>query len=110
MTIVEARPEGSRPISPLTSSGRAGSTPPPPLRAPKKSKVPVIVALAAILAVGGVLTSHYVGVSATVDGTVVTATAQMDSFDVRIPLNGEMKASRNVEIRNQVEGQTTIVS
>src|SRR5947209_2057410 len=39
-------------------------------------------------------------------GTVLTYTVHKDALDVRIPLNGEMKASRNIEIRNQVEGQT----
>jgi HlyD family secretion protein len=72
--------------------------------------MPVIIAAAAILAVGSFLATRYLGVSGATDGTVLTAAAQVDSFDVRIPLNGEMKASRNVEIRNQVEGQTTIVS
>lgn len=106
MTIVENRAETLRPAPP--SPGRA--VPPPPSRTPAKSPWPKVIAIAVVLgvAVGG--TSLYLNRQAAADGSVLTAVVQVDSFDVRIPLNGEMKASRNVEIRNQVEGQTTIVS
>jgi RND family efflux transporter MFP subunit len=63
-----------------------------------------------VLLVAAVLASTYLRDRAGGDTSLLTSTVQIDSFDVRIPLNGEMKASRNVEIRNLVEGQTTIVS
>jgi RND family efflux transporter MFP subunit len=80
------------------------------LRRPKKSQWPLIIAVGAIFLVALVLMVTYLRSSAGADTSVVTAVVQMDSFDVRVPLNGEMKASRNLEIRNQVEGQTTTVS
>jgi HlyD family secretion protein len=117
MTIVQDRVEGTRPtLPPLAATpqplapGRAGSPSAPPPRPPKKSRWPVILGTAVVLGALVLGTSFYLNGSATGDNSVLSATVQVDSFDVRIPLNGEMKASRNVEIRNQVEGQTTIVS
>lgn len=105
MSIVQERTETPRP-----ATGRAGAPTPPPARARRKSRWPMLLAGTAVLAVAAVLGSTYIKTQASEDTSVLTATVQTDSFDVRIPLNGEMKASRNVEIRNMVEGQTTIVS
>jgi HlyD family secretion protein len=68
------------------------------------------MAAVVVLAAAGIGTAVFMNRGTAGDGSILTYTAQIDSFDVRIPLNGEMKASRNVEIRNQVEGQTTILS
>ena len=51
----------------------------------------------------------YLGRGSAADSSILTFTVQRDSFDIRVPLNGELKASRNVEIRSQVEGTTTII-
>jgi HlyD family secretion protein len=85
--------------------------PTPVLRAPRKARWPW-AAVAAVAALGGGVwvAGYFLGGRSADASAPLTYTATIDSFDVRIPLNGEMKANRNLEIRNQVEGQTTILS
>ncbi len=76
----------------------------------KSSRLPWVFAALAILVAGGGGTALYLMRNSTTDNTILTYVVRRESFDVTIPLNGEMKASRNVEIRSQVEGSPTILS
>jgi len=48
--------------------------------------------------------------NASSEAAILTYTVAPVSFDVQTKLSGELKALRNVEIRNQVEGNSTILS
>ena len=104
MTITTERIGGE------TAGSQRGAAAPPPFRRPPKKKWPTLLALVVAIAAGTAGVGYYLTVPEVSSGAVITYEARFESFDVRIPLNGELKASRNVEIRNQVEGQTTILS
>ena len=98
-------PQGSD----VRRAARTGALPGMPAR--KSRKLWPLVALAAVVLAGGGLGAMLL-LRGAGDGsqTILTYTVRPETFDVRIPLSGELKAMRNVEIRNQVEGQTTIMS
>jgi len=65
---------------------------------------------AALLIIGGLMWVILGRAHAANDLPVLTYAVTTQSFPVNIPLSGELKAVKNVEVRCQVEGQTTIIS
>ncbi|MEI8195340.1 MAG: efflux RND transporter periplasmic adaptor subunit [Phycisphaerae bacterium] len=64
----------------------------------------------ALLGVFGAATTYFSGRSATPGGPgLLTYPVAPVSVDVKIKLSGELKAIKNEEVRNLVEGQTTIL-
>lgn len=102
MSILEA------PTKPRSTPISVGSA-----SAAKKRKffTPLKISIAAgvVIGVAGLLMLAVGGSSEPVDNRVLTYNVAPVSFDVRIKLAGELKAQKNVEIRNQVEGVTTIL-
>lgn len=102
MSILEApTKQRSTPIS-------VGSAAP---AAKRKFFTPLRISIAAgvVIGVAGLLMLAVGGSSDPVETRVLTYNVAPVSFDVRIKLAGELKAQKNVEIRNQVEGVTTIL-
>lgn len=98
------------------NSERGVKTAKPPVSMPalpKKKKTNLLVAVVAVVVLGGVVAGAGVWLSGGSGSgeapTVLTYAVQPETFDVKIPLGGELKAIRNVEVRSMVEGQTTIV-
>lgn len=102
MSILEA-PTKSRP-TPISVGSVAGAS-------KRKFLTPLRISIAAgvVIGVAGLLMLAVGGGSEPVDTRVLTYNVSPVSFDVRIKLSGELKAQKNVEIRNQVEGVTTIL-
>jgi len=77
---------------------------------PKKKKWLLPVLVAAVVLAGGVTGWVFLRGGSSGDAPeVLLHTVQRGALEVNIPLSGELKAIRNVEIRNLVEGQTTIL-
>lgn len=109
LTTMPSRPNAAREAdSPYTDT-----LPTPgarPLSQRKKRRLWPLFLTGILLAAAGTGLYLFTRGSAATSNTILTYTAQPESFDVRIPLSGELKAMRNVEIRNSVEGQTTILT
>src|SRR5689334_15634520 len=105
MTIARERQTSSVPTSTLRT-GVAVTPLPPPKKRPWLGISVVIIGVLGLAAAGYLILTNSRSSS---DNPILTYTTQTESFDVKVPLNGELKAIRNTEVRCEVEGQTTIV-
>jgi len=72
-------------------------------------KVPVVAAIL-IAALAGMGTGGYFYFRAPAKAGILTYTVTPTNIHVRVNLSGELKATRNEEVRSLVEGVTTIIS
>lgn len=102
MSILEA------PAKPHTSVSAAGVK---AIAQKRKLFTPLKISIAAgvVIAAAGLLMLAVSGGNDPTESQVMTYSISPISFDVRIKLAGELKAQKNVEIRNQVEGLTTVL-
>ncbi|MEI7766785.1 MAG: efflux RND transporter periplasmic adaptor subunit [Phycisphaerae bacterium] len=81
-----------------------------PKAKPKIHKWVVVLAVLGLLggtgywAMGGFSNSSQLS-----DAQIIKHTVALQSFDVSVKLSGELKANRTIEVKNDVEGQTTIL-
>jgi len=94
----------------LKAGGARSSLSTTALPARKSRGLPLVLAAAVLAAAAGVGLYLFTHKSANDAPTILTYTTQLDSFDVKIPLSGELKAIRTTEIRCMVDGNTTIIS
>ena len=92
--------------APPTPSGRSRGPSPAPPRGKPWIKITFALLAAAALAVA---TAAWLLKPAPVVNDVLTYHVVSETFEIKIPLGGELKAIRNVEIRSNVEGQPTIL-
>jgi multidrug efflux pump subunit AcrA (membrane-fusion protein) len=105
MSVIE-RPS-LQPSSIKTAASRP--TAPPP-RQRRTTFVPLLIAAVLVGGVGWGVYHFATRTTASSSATkILTRKAEYQSFDVKIPLTGELRAVKNVEIRSAVETNTTIV-
>ena len=80
------------------------------MRKRKASRLPVILGALALVAAVSLGAGGYLYLRPTSKTGIVSYTIVPSNIDVKVKLSGELKATRNEEVRSAVEGVTTILS